>query len=43
MEIRKELEKLINEKYVEKLAWKRYKYVPDDKRGLVTCEDLVSA
>ncbi len=43
MEIHKELEKLINEKYVEKLALKRYRFVPDDKRGLVTCEDLVSA
>ena len=29
--------------HVKKIAWRYYKYVPDDKRGLLTIEDLVSA
>lgn len=43
MEIYEALEQLINDKYVEKLAYKYYKYVKDDSRGLITFEDLVSA
>ena len=29
--------------HVKKIAWHYYRYVPDEKRGLVTIEDLVSA
>ena len=43
MEIYKELEKLINDQYVEKIASRYYKYVPDDRKGLITVEDIVSA
>ena len=43
MEIYEELEKLINDRYVEKIAGKYYKYVPDDRKGLITIEDIVSA
>ncbi len=29
--------------HVKKIAWHYYRYVPDEKRGLLTIEDLISA